>query len=272
MNGLKVVQVAELRARLAMIPAKIILSVIATFVFFWNTDVEMTWGVISADPLQSAKTFITIYGVVSYVYFFIRIFKNFFVGCVVAAAAAFAMYSLKGRFTDEQFSLIVLIMIVGGPVMDVLRFFRYVNLKREVIEESEGMRDKIDDIYENVHGYDEGYSNGYEKGYSKGRSERISERKHQRRIDHSDYEEDEYEDDGYEDGGYEDDYEEEYDDRLEDRGGYGAVSGFFEGCRTPEQLKKRYRDLCKVYHPDNGNGSEAIFEAICDEYNRLMDE
>ena len=49
-------------------------------------------------------------------------------------------------------------------------------------------------------------------------------------------------------------------------------TGFFEGCKTPEAIKKRYRDLCKVYHPDNGNGSEAIFAAICDEYNRLMDE
>lgn len=263
MNGLKVVKVAELRARLASIPAKIILSVIVTFVLFWNTDVETTWGVISEDPLHSAKILVTIYGVVSYVYFFIRLFKNFFVGCVVAAAAAFALYSLRDHFTDEQFSLIILIMIVGGPVMDVLRFFRYLNLKREVIEESEGMKEKIDDIYENVHGYDEGYSNGYEKGYSKGRSERISARDRRHRIEYEDHEEEEYEDDDYE----------EYDDRIEERNDrYEAPSGFFEGCRTPEAIKKRYRDLCKVYHPDSGNGSEVIFEAICDEYNRLMDE
>ena len=60
---------------------------------------------------------------------------------------------------------------------------------------------------------------------------------------------------------------------MEERRSPAALpGGFFEGCRTPEAIKKRYRDLCKVYHPDSGNGSEIIFEAICDEYNSLMDE
>ena len=226
---------------------------------FWAGDVESTLGAMSADPFHCAKIFITMYGIVSYVYFFVRIFKNFFVGVIVSAVFAFAFYSLKDNFTDEQFTLIIMIMLVGVPVMDILRFFRYINLKREVLEESESLEGKIDDIYENVHGYDEGYDRGYNDGYDRGRHERIPGRRRER-----------IEDDYYDEDGYEDEYEEEY---IEDtRSSQGAGSGFFEGCRTPESIKKRYRDLCKVYHPDSGNGSEAIFEAICEEYNRLMDE
>lgn len=262
MNGLKVVKVAELRARLAVIPAKLILAVLITGLHFWAGDAEATFAAMSADPLHCAKIFITMYGVVSYVYFFIRIFKNFFVGCGVAAVAAYVLYTLKDSVPDEQLHLIVIIMLVGGPVLDVLRLIRYINLKREVLEESESLTEKIDDIYENVHGYDEGYDRGYNDGYTKGRHERIPRRRNER------IEEDYYED--YPEDEYVEEYEEEY---IEDNHGRGgSVSGFFEGCRTPEQLKKRYRDLCKVYHPDSGNGSEAIFEAICEEYNRLMDE
>ena len=263
MNGLKVVKVAELRARLASIPAKIILSVLITAAMFWAGDVETTLGAMSSDLLHCAKIFVTMYGIVSYVYFFVRIFKNFFVGVIVSAVFAYAFYSLKDNFTDEQFTLIIMIMLVGGPVMDILRFFRYINMKREVLEESESLTEKIDDIYENVHGYDEGYDRGYNDGYDRGRHERIPGRRHDR-IEES------YYDDDYPDEEYIEEDDEEY---IEDtRQRPAAGSGFFEGCRTPEQLKKRYRDLCKVYHPDSGNGSEAIFEAICEEYNRLMDE
>ena len=263
MNGLKVVKVAELRARLGAIPAKLILSVLVTGLLFWDTDAETTFAAMSADMLHCAGIFITMYGIVSYVYFFIRIFKNFIVGCGVAAVAAYVLYTLKDKVTEEQLHLIVIIMIVGGPVLDVLRLIRYHNLKREVLEESESLTDKIDDIYENVHGYDEGYDRGYNDGYTKGRHERIPGRRNERI-------EEDYYDDEYSDEEYIEENDEEY---IEDsRGGNGSVSGFFEGCRTPEQMKKRYRDLCKVYHPDSGNGSETIFEAICEEYNRLMDE
>ncbi len=42
MNGLKVVKVAELRAKLAAIPAKLILAVLAVVAMFWDTDLEKT--------------------------------------------------------------------------------------------------------------------------------------------------------------------------------------------------------------------------------------
>lgn len=50
-----------------------------------------------------------------------------------------------------------------------------------------------------------------------------------------------------------------------------SVSAFFSGCKDEASIKRRYKDLCKVYHPDNGNGSADIFNRITEEYNRLME-
>ena len=49
-----------------------------------------------------------------------------------------------------------------------------------------------------------------------------------------------------------------------------ASSGFFNGCKDTASIKRRYKDLCKVYHPDSGNGSAEIFNKITQEYDRLM--
>ncbi len=262
MDGLKAVKVAELRNKLTAIPAKIILTIVITGLFFWETDFDTTLECMKGDLVYTAKMLIILYGIISYIHFFVRLFHSYIVGLIVAAAAAFAVYSIRGKFTDTQFLMIELFMIFGGPICDALRFLRYMHLKREVIEESRSLRDRIDDIYDNVHGYEEGYERGYESGYYRGRNEGISYDDRDRIGDYG--REDEY-DDGYDDG-----YEDEY---VEERRSSAALpGGFFEGCRTPEAIKKRYRDLCKVYHPDSGNGSEIIFEAICDEYNSLMDE
>lgn len=41
---------------------------------------------------------------------------------------------------------------------------------------------------------------------------------------------------------------------------------FFAGISGTAGLRKRYRDLLKVYHPDNGNGDSATLLAINKEY------
>ena len=256
MNGLKVVKVAELRAKLAAIPAKLILAVLVVGLIFWDTDLEKTFARVTENPLYAGGMLLIFYGILSYLYFFIKLFHNYIVGILVAAAAAYALYSIKDNFEVSQQNLFLAIMIFGGPVLDILRFIRYHNMKREVIEESESFKDKIDDIYDNVHGYDEGYDAGFERGYSRGRNDQI------------DY----YERERIESSRYDDDYEDD-EEHIEEKERMPELpTGFFEGCRSPEAIKRRYRELCKVYHPDSGNGSEAIFSAICDEYNRLMDE
>lgn len=45
---------------------------------------------------------------------------------------------------------------------------------------------------------------------------------------------------------------------------------FFQGCNSEASIKKRYKDLSKVYHPDSGNGSGEVFARINSEYEILM--
>ena len=47
------------------------------------------------------------------------------------------------------------------------------------------------------------------------------------------------------------------------------VSIFFQGVRTPLALKKRYKDLIKIFHPDNVAGDKDIIQRINREYETL---
>ena len=51
--------------------------------------------------------------------------------------------------------------------------------------------------------------------------------------------------------------------------GKEAGYSFFKDCDDLESLNKRYRDLVKVYHPDQGNGSSDSFKEIQSEYEEL---
>lgn len=46
-------------------------------------------------------------------------------------------------------------------------------------------------------------------------------------------------------------------------------TAYFDGCYTPEQIKKKYRELCKKYHPDTGTGNEKIMQEINAQYNKI---
>ena len=43
---------------------------------------------------------------------------------------------------------------------------------------------------------------------------------------------------------------------------------FFEGIKTLDELRKEYRRLAFIYHPDKG-GETAIMQVINDQYDRL---
>jgi len=53
---------------------------------------------------------------------------------------------------------------------------------------------------------------------------------------------------------------------------YNDASIFFKGVNNPLALRKRYRDLLKIFHPDNNCGDEAIVKAINEEFERLKKE
>ncbi|MCR4691014.1 MAG: hypothetical protein K5739_06710 [Lachnospiraceae bacterium] len=54
--------------------------------------------------------------------------------------------------------------------------------------------------------------------------------------------------------------------------GAGRISGdfvFFKGVSHPLAVKKRYKDLIKIYHPDNMDGDKYILQRINQEYDRI---
>lgn len=50
-----------------------------------------------------------------------------------------------------------------------------------------------------------------------------------------------------------------------------AIQGemFFRGVGSKKALKKRYKDLIKIYHPDNVDGDSSMVLAITEEYESL---
>lgn len=62
---------------------------------------------------------------------------------------------------------------------------------------------------------------------------------------------------------------------LEERGlydSYPETSVFFSGVRNPLTLKKRYKDLTKIFHPDNLAGDTEVIQRINREYEKLKRE
>lgn len=49
----------------------------------------------------------------------------------------------------------------------------------------------------------------------------------------------------------------------------GISSGFFAGCDSLQKLEKRYKALCKTYHPDSEAGDEETFKKMQEEYEEL---
>lgn len=54
--------------------------------------------------------------------------------------------------------------------------------------------------------------------------------------------------------------------------GFPETSLFFHGVQTPLALKKRYKDLSKIYHPDNLAGDTEMIQRINREYESLKRE
>ena len=279
---MKAIRVAELRKKLAVIPAKIIISVILTFLVYWDTSIGTVWNNALQTPSKYLITLFIAYGAVSYVCFFIRLMHNWILGIVIAIGVAALVTTQTAKLGDKPFLIAFAIMLLGGPVLDILNLMRYHSLKNEVIRaEEERMNARYDD------GYEDGYYRGMrdERRYrdeieeEEYRRERLERRRHMR--EEYDYRDEDYED-YIEDNDYGYDREDEYDE-IEDHAGYEYyeeedryeegnsenAAGFFADCKTPASIKRRYHDLCKVYHPDSGNGSSEIFYRIKDEYDRL---
>lgn len=81
-------------------------------------------------------------------------------------------------------------------------------------------------------------------------------------------------------GGFGEDFSEEagsesYEESGNGRTVYGDssnIAGYFADCKNKREIKRRYHDLCKVYHPDSGNASSDIFCKLNAEYLELMSQ
>lgn len=49
------------------------------------------------------------------------------------------------------------------------------------------------------------------------------------------------------------------------------MNKYFEDVKSIEELRQRYRELLKKYHPDNEGGSVEITQEINAEYDRLFE-
>ena len=57
--------------------------------------------------------------------------------------------------------------------------------------------------------------------------------------------------------------------RSERKNTQGSVSAFFAGVGNGFELKKRYKDLIKIFHPDNVAGDTKVLQSINLEYENL---
>lgn len=59
---------------------------------------------------------------------------------------------------------------------------------------------------------------------------------------------------------------------IQPRDNIQNASIFFAGVNSYSTLKRRYRDLLKIYHPDNENGDQSILLAINREFEALKNK
>ena len=55
-------------------------------------------------------------------------------------------------------------------------------------------------------------------------------------------------------------------------GGHAEASVFFQGVHNPLSLKKRYKDLIKIFHPDNFCGDAELMQYINREFQRRKED
>ena len=184
--------------------------------------------------LESIVAFFMIYGVLSYFWLFIKMTGNYLIGIIVAVALIFVWQYNVEKIGEVWNTLIGAVVCFGGPVLDFFTIIRYFNLKKH--------------LFSQMADYGE-----YE--------------------DYGDEDDEEDDDEAYEEYQRQQARREWQERQMQERKRSEAASpGFFSGCKDAASIKRRYRDLCKVYHPDAGNGSSEVFNKITEEYNRLIKE
>lgn len=207
-------------------------KLIVTFLVMAGMYWNFSMDKFKEDVPQNIFLFIVMYGILSYFWLCVKLTGNWIIGIVAAIVLIFLLAGNAEKLGSTLSAVITIAMCFGGPILDVLAVLRYFSLKRKLFSQT-------GDGYEYYEEYDE------------------------------DDEDDEYEEEYDEEEEYGE--AEEYEAHREYRKQAPPSPGFFSGCKDAASIKRRYRDLCKVYHPDSGNGSSEVFNRITEEYNRLME-
>lgn len=82
----------------------------------------------------------------------------------------------------------------------------------------------------------------------------------------------------YQENSYNDSYQSKYGENQNSNGNNQqntedtALISLFAGCNDKESLRKRYRELMKIYHPDNFNGDNEMCQKIQSIYEKLCNK
>jgi hypothetical protein len=162
-------------------------------------------------------------------------------------------------------------------------------------DDSRDCRRRPEDFYDDDE-YEEEYEDDYEDNAEQFYDTHVGKRRILGRRNFRSYEVEEFDedyDDEFDEDGYEadedvdeyDDYEEDYDDCIEDKAyGRNKQSGnkrtsviaepvgtfnFFAGCSSRESVDRKYKQLVKLYHPDNMDGDTSALQEINVQYGEI---
>ncbi len=204
-------------------------KLMVAFLLFFATYCNFNLDMIAETPAVSIFTMAAVYGMVSYVWLCVRAAGDWLIGIIAAVLLVVLWTVCMDKLPPILQTLIGAAICFGGVVMDLLHIFSYSRIKKKI---------------------------------------RRAHRARYSREQNADWESEEYGDEDLEEEEYEDG-DEDFEEEEYEEPSREVSPGFFTDCRDQASIRRRYRDLCRVYHPDSGNGSAEIFNRITEEYERL---
>lgn len=127
MDELKIVKLAQLRSKIAAIPAKLLVAGLLSFGMYCQFDV----GKFMENPALNIFLLIVMYGVASYFWLCVKATGNWLIGFGVALGLIFLWVFNMNKMSGLVQTLIGCAICFGGVVLDLISIIRYFLLKRK---------------------------------------------------------------------------------------------------------------------------------------------
>lgn len=128
MDELKIVKLAQLRSKIAAIPAKLLVAGLLSFGLYCQFDTQK----FMENPAQNIFLLIVMYGVASYFWLCVKATGNWIIGFGVALGLIFLWVFNMNKLSGLIQTLIGCAICFGGVIMDLLYVIRYFLIKRKV--------------------------------------------------------------------------------------------------------------------------------------------